>query len=242
VIILSLFNVLPIFVAQAYYLIIWSMNKYVSWISLQESFLITEISFSFTKLLLTYVCIVIGIVYSEKKSYKSLVTLLVLILVFQLHMFYEESQVSTTNELLVFNKNRKTIIGENKKGKLKVYHNLDTEEIKELRLIKDYKIGANVKEIEFAKTIPSLMDYKGQRLFVIDSLGVYTVNDLKEAMVLLIQSPRINLERLIQVLKPKLIIADASNYKSQVVNWKYICDKNAIPFHYTATDGAFVLQ
>jgi len=242
VIILSLVNVLPSFIAQVYNFIIWCMNTFVSWISLQESFLITEISFSFTKLLLAYACLAIGIVYLEKKSYKSLTVLLVFVLAFQFNLFYEKSELGSTNEFIVFNKSRQTIIGKNMKGNLKIYHDLDAIKIRNLGLIKDYKIGAKVKEVEIERNTPNIIDFMNQRIFVIDSLGVYQVNNLKEVTVLLIQSPKINLERMIKVLKPKLIIADASNYKSQVVNWKYICDKYAIPFHYTATDGAFVLK
>ena len=79
-------------------------------------------------------------------------------------------------------------------------------------------------------------------ILVVDSLGVYGVNGIENPIVLLRTSPKINLERLLKVLKPKHIIADASNYKSHVLNWKLICDKNNIPFTYTQEDGAFILK
>jgi len=66
-------------------------------------------------------------------------------------------------------------------------------------------------------------------------------NKLKPIVVLR-QSPKINLERLINVLQPKQIIADASNYKNRVVNWKFICDKKGIPFYYTGENGAILFK
>jgi competence protein ComEC len=47
---------------------------------------------------------------------------------------------------------------------------------------------------------------------------------------------------LIEKLQPKLIIADASNYKNVINYWKISCDKKGIPFYYTGENGAYVLQ
>ncbi|MEO6348834.1 MAG: ComEC family competence protein, partial [Aquaticitalea sp.] len=60
--------------------------------------------------------------------------------------------------------------------------------------------------------------------------------------VLLRNSPKINLKRLLDSLQPKLIIADGSNYKSYTQRWKMTCDKLKIPFHLTGEKGAFVLK
>jgi len=55
-------------------------------------------------------------------------------------------------------------------------------------------------------------------------------------------SPKINLERLIQVLKPSFIIADGSNYKSYANTWGIIAAKNQTPFYDTRKKGAFVIE
>ncbi|GAL69023.1 competence protein [Jejuia pallidilutea] len=60
--------------------------------------------------------------------------------------------------------------------------------------------------------------------------------------MLLRQSPKINLNRLIDSLKPKQIIADGSNYKSYIEHWELICKKRKLPFHQTSKKGAFVLN
>ncbi|UPF25785.1 ComEC family competence protein, partial [Flavobacterium psychrophilum] len=60
-------------------------------------------------------------------------------------------------------------------------------------------------------------------------------------IIILRESPKINLERLLSSIKPKIIIADASNYKSYVTNWKQTCAKEKIPFHSTYEKGFYKL-
>lgn len=61
-------------------------------------------------------------------------------------------------------------------------------------------------------------------------------------IILLTQSPKINLERLIQIHQPKQIIADGSNYKSYIKLWKATCEKQKIPFHATTEKGLIQIK
>jgi competence protein ComEC len=60
--------------------------------------------------------------------------------------------------------------------------------------------------------------------------------------VLLRNSPKVNLNRVIDSLKPQHIIADASNYKSYIKRWQATCRHKKIPFHYTNEKGAFIVE
>ena len=242
VITLALLNILPDFVAAIYNWIIGAMNNFVGWISIQEAFLITEISFSSLLLVSSYVCVFLGIYLLDGNTFKKWMYFLVAILFLQICLVIEKAKVITKNELIVFNKSRQTIIGENRGGLLTVYHNLDTLLIKKTNIIKDYKIGEQLVGVNYKNHIPNLFEYKLRTILVVDSLGVYKVKGLKNPIVLLRSSPKINLERLIQVLEPSQIIADASNYKSQVLDWKLMSDKKKIPFFYTQEEGAFILK
>ena len=157
-------------------------------------------------------------------------------------IFYEKHQTETTTEFVVFNKSRNTIIGENYNGSLKIYHDLDSLSIRNLNAIKDYKIGKKVKKTQFINQLSNTYQFKNTTFLLIDSLGVYQLGNQLKPIVLLMQSPKINLERLINNLQPKQIIADASNYKSQVITWKLICDKKNVPFYYTAENGAIIFK
>lgn len=56
------------------------------------------------------------------------------------------------------------------------------------------------------------------------------------------QSPKINLERILQESRPKIIIADASNYRTDTQRWKATCEKEKIPFHATVEKGFYSLS
>ena len=74
-----------------------------------------------------------------------------------------------------------------------------------------------------------------------DSLGVYP-QDIHPDILVLTQSPKINFERLLQTLKPKIVVADASNYKTIQKLWKATCIKEKIPFHATGEKGFYKLE
>lgn len=79
-----------------------------------------------------------------------------------------------------------------------------------------------------------------KRILLIDSAGLYP-RELPADIVLLTRSPRISLDRLLQHQKPAIIIADGSNFPSDIKRWKASCTKQKIPFHATAEKGFFRL-
>ena len=70
--------------------------------------------------------------------------------------------------------------------------------------------------------------------------GNYFLVESSDA-ILLINNPKINLDRVIQDCNPKLIIADGSNSKFNVRLWKATCEKEKIPFHNTVEKGFYKL-
>lgn len=61
-------------------------------------------------------------------------------------------------------------------------------------------------------------------------------------ILLLIQSPKINLERILKNSHPKIIIADASNSYSIQKHWKMTSLKQKIPFHSIGEKGFYKLN
>jgi len=133
------------------------------------------------------------------------------------------------------------MIGEKHNNKLKVSHNLDTLKLKTDNVIRNYKVGAAIYEVS-RDSLASVYQYNNQLILVIDSLSVYKNLSFKPNYVLLRNSPRLNLNRVIDSLQPQLIIADASNYKSYAKRWKATCEHKKIPFHYTNEKGAYIID
>ena len=118
---------------------------------------------------------------------------------------------------------------------------MDSLTFKNDKVIKNYKVGnfnTNTKE----DTLNAVYTINNNHLLVIDSLGIYSVKTFQPDFILLRNSPKTNLQRLIDSLNPKLIIADGSNYKSYVERWEVTCLKQNIPFHQTSKKGAYSIE
>ncbi len=238
-IILAVFNALPDWLAIGYNYIIKGLNGFINWVAHQESFLIKDIHFTSEKAIMSYVFIVFTILLWKQKTTKyilySLGSLSLLIAVFVL-----DNYVVSKNELIIFQKNRQTVIGYKHANELKLFRSDTVLNLKNTYPIKGYRVANNIG-IYSEEKLPQLFSYKQKNILILDSLGVYPTNEYIE-IVLLTLSPKVNLERLIDSLQPKLIIADGNNYRSYVRRWKKTCAEKKLLFYHTGKDGAFVFE
>jgi len=240
VIILALLDFLPTWIAKFYEMVIWAMNTFVDWIAHQERFIFKDVSFSILTLVASYV-LILGIIHFFKKpNYHRLMTTLCFILMLQGVSIYEKYQ-NQTDEFVIFHKSRKTIIGNKSDSYVEISSNLDSISVSKENSIRNYKVGSSINHIKLSE-LQSIYSFENEKLLVIDSFAVYNVKSFKPDYVLLCNSPKINLARLIDSLQPKTIVADGSNYKTYVENWKSTCEKRKIPFHSTYEKGAFILR
>jgi len=163
---------------------------------------------------------------------------LVLIIGFQANFIFNSNQ-NKGEILYIFHKSKYTIIGKKTDKKLQLYSNLESVETNTIQ--RTFAVKNNLT-IERPKPLQPIFNLKNKTLLVVDSLGVYPVINLKIDYVLLTQSPKINLNRLIDSIQPKTIIADGSNYKSYILRWKTTCLKQKIPFYQTGKTGAFIID
>lgn len=240
VILLSVLNILPQFMADFYGCIISLMNHFVDAISKQESFLIENISFGFLYLLAFYCLIITFVQLLLKQNYIKLQLFLTAIIIVQATFFYTKYN-KTENTFIIFHKSKQTLLGKSTNNKIIVASDFDSVAKYKSKIITDYTIKNHIKTTE-EQPIANIYQLNKTKLFIVDSLGIYNVKALKPDYVLLRQSPKINLSRLIDSLNPKQIIADGSNYKSYVKHWKAICRNRKLPFHHTGKKGAFTIH
>jgi competence protein ComEC len=189
---------------------------------------------------LLYLLIIAYFQFIFKKNTNRFMLFLCLILVFQSVSFYEKYRTEITNQFIVFHKSRNSIVGNRIGASLKVYHNMDTL-IHNQNVLKNYKVGENIKDLKYEK-IPNFLQINNQVVLFIDTNGNYNIKGLQKPILVLRQSPKINLERLIKMLNPRMIIADGSNYKSYVSLWKASCLELHTSFWSTGDKGAYVLN
>tara|TARA_B110001469_G_scaffold111217_1_gene113275 strand:+ start:19780 stop:21813 length:2034 start_codon:yes stop_codon:yes gene_type:complete len=225
----------PEFLVHTLAWFIQSMNRFVEWVASKESFLFDQISFDVTALVISYLILFLLSIFYHKKTFKNLMVLGICILSFQ--VFVKQLPALTSkNSFVIFHKTRHSVFGLQSNQHLEIHHDLDS--ISKLRILEDYKIGADIKT-QSTDSIQHLYKIDNKLLLVVDSLGVYTIKSIKPQWVLLRQSPKINLNRLIDSLQPELIIWDGSNYRTYQERWKLTCEAKKIPFHQTSEKGAF---
>jgi competence protein ComEC len=241
IIILSVLQIAPLFMVDAFIFIIRQMNHFVAWVANQEYFIIQQISMSFLLMVAFYALLFLGLKWTEKKVFYRFALVLISIVLLQMVFIYEKYGIQSSNEFIVFNQSKASTVG--KRNGNEIRFDTSADSLKTFANFKTaYLVGAGLDEMRPSEKIKNLYYFKDETILIVDSLGIYRLNSVKPTIVILRQSPKINLERLLKYLNPKIIIADGSNYKNYMKDWEQTCLKNKTPFHNTLQKGAFILN
>ena len=217
------------------------MNFVIKWLAVQEDFIFKNISLSLIEMLYWYVLMILFFGFIINKSTKKFIAFLTLVITLQALLITSKYERNTKKELIVFHKNKTSILGIRKSNTLKIYSNLSLNELEKEQSISNYILYEKVS-LKVASKKARILSFTDETILSIDSLGVYPKDFQKKAIVHLKHSPKVNLNRLIDNLQPKLIIADGSNYKSYINRWQKTCEKQKTPFHSTQQNGAYILK
>ncbi|MDO7171975.1 ComEC/Rec2 family competence protein [Mariniflexile sp. AS56] len=240
VIVLAVLNILPTFAATIYGYIIDFMTRFVGWISKQEAFLFKDIPFGILYVFVAYLFIIGLVQFYIKRNYSTLKFLILTVLIGQSALIYTTYK-QPKNEFIIFHKSRQSLLGNSFNNRFYSASDFDSITAAKSKITTEYRIGNHIKTIQI-DSLKNVYLLNNKSLLVIDSLGIYNLKSFQPDYVLLRKSPKINLNRLIDSLKPKYIIADGSNYKSDLEYWEAICKKRKLPFHQTSKKGAFIIH
>ena len=90
-------------------------------------------------------------------------------------------------------------------------------------------------------SLPAMINYKNIPLIVVDESVAFVESNVRKPIVLLSNSPKVNLDKVITKLDPRLIISDGSNYRNFVDRWKATCIQREVEFINTYDEGAIDL-
>lgn len=232
----------PDWFVTSYNYILMGMNTLIKWVGHQENFLLRELWFSPLSVAIIYLTLLLAYFWMKEKNKSWLYAALSGIILLQFNLLSEKNQREKSNELVIFHQSKETMIGFQDAKYFNIFHTLDSLKLSENKNLKNYKTNTQIKQITYYDNIPNILTVYNKNILIIDSLSVYSIPDFEIDVLLLRQSPKINLDRLIEGINPTLIIADGSNYKSYVKRWQKSCMKHHINFHYTGQYGAFVLK
>ncbi len=237
-ILIAIFGRIPVFIAKAIEWLIEILNGIVHWVASLDGFVIRNISFSTEMLLSSYLAIIMVILWIKKPNFKRLALTYISVILFQTIFIYQKSSTVKKQEFIVFHCKNNTIITERIGTNVTVYSNDSIlRNLDKSLLIQSYLVG-NFCQVKNKKGLGNLMFFKNQKVLIIDSSCIYPTQ-IKPDILLIIQSPKLNIKRLLNTYKPKQIIVDGSNYKSYVRLWEATCRKEKIPFHNTNEKGFY---
>ncbi len=240
IIILASFNSLPELFTKIYTTILESLVQFISWVAKQDTYYFENLVLSRGQLFLYYVVITAVIFCFQKISFNRILYLLFSVVCLQGIYIFEKSQ-NNYKELVIFHKSRNTIVGLKDDKQLKVLSSLDPAEAHREKFLKNYRVKAKIKTFE-SGSLKNIFSFNGKTIVVVDSQGVYPRGSISIDLLILSNSPPLHLERLIDSLCPKIIVADGSNYTTYVQRWRKTSKKRNIDFYYTGKEGAFVIR
>ncbi len=230
----------PDSVVYIYGSIIDAMNNFIHWIASKEIFVLKNLTISVLLLFASYISMIIFIRFFKKYTSNRLYLAIGAILIFTTTLVYDRFN-DDSYHFAILHQNKNSILIHLEKGHLQIY---SSDTITESTY--DYQIQAYRNAITIEKeNIEGMGNYfrlKRNEILVIDSLGIYNIQNASPNYIVLTQSPKINLNRLISRYPTATIIADGSNYKSYVKRWENTCIKQKIPFHSTYEKGAFIIE
>jgi competence protein ComEC len=237
ILILAVLELLPNTLFHIYEGIIRTMNEIIMSIGNLESFVIKNIYFDEVGLVLTYAIIILLSINPGRKRFKYMMVSGCLFICLQLWNSYSLRDHFGREKLFILQIAGKSALLHKDKKNLIIYCR---DSVLNSNLVDRIK---TVERSEVVRYRPLNNVYKvgGRRLILIDNAKVPLTLKFETDYLLLTNSPRINLNRYLDSIKPKWVIADGSNYNNLISLWRKSCLKKKIPFYSTAEKGAMVL-
>ncbi|KFF07052.1 ComEC/Rec2 family competence protein [Flavobacterium reichenbachii] len=241
VMIIAIFTSPPLFLVEIFEKSIFILNKMTHVVASFESFVIRDISFNTYYLFSFYFFIIAVVLWLKTPKYNKLVFVLGSLILIQLSAIYTKKEIAGQQELIIYNTKQQSLISERKGNTIRLFAS-DTlfAKNKQNQVLTSYLTG-NFAIIKKTDKLKNTIFFNGQKILIIDSTAIFETK-IQPDIILLIQSPKINLDRILTEIHPKTIVADASNSYAVQKCWKKSCFKKNIPFHSISEKGYFKIN
>ncbi|WP_121666948.1 ComEC/Rec2 family competence protein [Mesonia aquimarina] len=242
VIFLALINQLPAFIKSIYQFILDTLMQVINWVAMQENFLIEKIYFPVMFCFCSYVVIIAFYNFLANRTQKNTMLFLSCIIGFQVFYIINFNNKKNHHSFTVFHQYKASIIGIQENTRYSVFTD-SLGKSKANKLVKPIAEEFPIDTIMYKNQFKNWYQIDDLSVFVIDENTIYKLPKHTEVDILLLtNSSKINLNRVINRLTPQKIIVDGSNYKNYVKRWRETCKQKKVPFHYTGKKGAFTID
>ena len=152
---------------------------------------------------------------------------------------YVKKENRQKEEFVVFYKYKSSLFLRKMKGQLEVFENSKS---KGSLFLKDYlRENFPVRKVRHLK-IKDFYEFQKKKILVIDSMFSIKWGTRNADVLILKDSPKLNLERLVLKTGAKQVVVDGSNYPFYKKRWRKTCQKMDVDYHDTSVKGAYVLK
>jgi len=240
VMMLALFNAIPQMLATILERCIYYLDEIIKYIASFTEFIISDIPFNFCILSTAYLVIVSMILWIKQPRFTRAVFVLVGLITLQVSTFASIATAKKQEELLIWHQKKATIILIRRGASVIAFGKSNAVGIHNNKNIETY-LTANFIKIDSIRKLQNTLIFHDHKILIIDSTALFPTNVSPE-IILLTESTRVNLDRVVSNLKPKLVVADGSNFKSYAKIWSKTCRNKKIPFHYTGEKGFYRIR
>ena len=229
VVLLASIQLLPYWLLVYYEKALSLMNHMIGYIASVEQLVIRDVYFDTICLCLCYLAIVWAVIYLGARKVKFVYFFFLTLLSLQTYFFYLKYESGKKEQLIVFHQYKKTVIAL-QQGREATFYLSDTLSVPQT-LIKNFCTQQQVSNLHY-KALENIVPFKEDFLTIIDD-KFYLDTSYPTHYLLLRNNPKIHLEKFLSNIRPKMLIADGSNYPFIIEKWKYTCQRLQIPFYDT---------
>ncbi|WP_314150085.1 ComEC/Rec2 family competence protein [Capnocytophaga granulosa] len=229
VVLLASIQLLPYWLLVCYEKALSLMNHIIGYIASVEQLVIRDVYFDTICLCLCYLAIVWAIIYLRARKIKFVYFFFLTLLSLQTYFFHLKYESAKKEQLIVFHQYKKTVIAL-QQGREATFYLSDTLSVPQT-LIKNFCTQQQVSNLHY-KALENIVPFKEDFLTIIDD-KFYLDTSYPTHYLLLRNNPKIHLEKFLSNIRPKMLIADGSNYPFIIEKWKYTCQRLQIPFYDT---------
>lgn len=215
-------------------------NAIIQWVSSFEDFIFKNISFNFSLLLICYFVIVCFFVWIENKKIIYFKMFLMSILALQCNSIFEKYSYINRETMQLLHIYKNSVLIHPKQTTLRVYSSYKIPHTNAEKIINTYAVEHGIKAIKYL-SLQNYYYHKNAKVTIITNNNAYLKNTNADVLIL-INSPKINLEYVLEELKPKVVVADGSNFFEYKKRWKESCNNAKIPFHDTSEKGFYTIR
>ena len=234
-------NYLPKMYVGIYSKVIESMNGVIGLIGNTEALIYQAIYFNFFLVILCYILIYYVVRFIKFRSIDQFIKLCFCCMIISSFLLFKYKVGQSKSNFMVFNQYKESLFIKRSGNELTLYSSPEDKTVTSEKAIENYIIKQLKLTLVRTEELKHFYKFQNKRIMVIDHELIKSDFGFEPDILVLIKSPKINLNRLLMKIQPSVIIADGSNYQTYKSLWKKSAKAAGVLFHDTSKDGAFIL-